>query len=167
MFSQPVRQPGNTHAAQQKRIELGCPEHSVGKWTEQERWEETRAQRKEGKVCTSLSLQSSEVNFLIVSWKAFTKQPHWTEVLEPGGLNYSKIYRKGAAGCECAKHMKDGRANFRCCSCKVFASAYICPSEDSGLFSSSLNRKTRHWFFHYREYVQSPSSAQMDSRSHF
>lgn len=41
MFSQPVRQPGNAHAAEQKRIELGCPKHSAGKSAKRERQGET------------------------------------------------------------------------------------------------------------------------------
>lgn len=131
-----------------------------------------RAQRKRGK-CKSVrpsAPQSSEVNFLIVSWKVFTKQQHWTEVLKPERLNYSKIYRKGPAGCERAKYMKDGKANFRrcyCCLCKVLALVYSCPSEDSGLFNTSFSRKICHWFFHHREYVQSTPSGQMYSRFHF
>lgn len=119
------------------------------------------AQREWGK-CKSVppsAPQSSEVNFLIASWKAFMKQQHWTGVVEPERLNYSKIYRKGPSGCKCTKHAKDGKANFGrwyCCLCKILALVCICPSEDSRLFNSSLNReKACHCFFHHTEYVQS------------
>lgn len=42
VFSQPVRQPGNAHAAEQgrgwsERMELGCPKHCAGRAAEQER----------------------------------------------------------------------------------------------------------------------------------
>ena len=142
-------------------MELGCPKHSAGKWTEQERQEETsvpKGNKENISLYIPLPLSDLKLNFLIVSWKVFIKQQHQTKVLEPERLNYSKIYRKGPAGCERAKYMKDGKANFRrcyCCLCKILALVYICPSEDSGLFNSSLNRKTCRCFFHHREYMQS------------
>lgn len=117
------------------------------------------AQREQGKhksVHPSASQES--INFLIVSWKLFTNQEHWTKVSELERLSYSKIYRKGLAGCKPAKYVKDGKANFRrcyCCLCKILVLVCICPSEDAGLFNNSLNRKTCHRFFHHREYVQS------------
>lgn len=136
MFSQPVRQPGNTRDAVQG-MELGCPKHSAGKWTEQE--ETSVPKGNEENISTSLCPSVIEVNFIIASWKVFTKQQHWTEVLEPERPSYSQIWRTGPAGCKRAKYAKDRKANFRrcyCCLCKILAFIYICPRKILG--SSTL-----------------------------